>query len=358
MKEITITSLEEGQRLDRVLQRYLSGASAGFLYKMLRKKNITLNGGKADGSEKLSRGDTIRIYFSQETLEKFASPQENRVWPLTELEIVYEDEQILLVNKSAGMLTQKAALSDVSLNEYAIGYLLKSGALSAGSLSSFRPSVCNRLDRNTSGIVAVGKTSAALRELSGMFRDRTIHKYYHALVTGNVKTAETIDGYLVKDERKNQVRILRTGTNMSQERAAALKNGAAHGFGGQSVSGKKGGAQRIVTAYVPIGHRTDPEPERELTLLEISLITGRSHQIRAHLASRGHPVVGDPKYGDRKRNEYFARSYRLHTQLLHAAKIVFPKTNGVLGYLSGREFTAKRPQIFEQILEAEGVRIP
>ncbi len=326
MKEITITALEEGQRLDRVLEKYLSRASAGFLYKMLRKKNITLNGKKADGKEKLSRGDVIRIWFSEETLEKFTSPSPNTGWPCTRLDIVYEDEQILLVSKDAGMLTQKAAASDVSLNEYVIGYLLESGAVSAESLQSFRPSVCNRLDRNTSGIVAVGKTTAALQELSKMFRERTIHKYYQALVIGKLEEEKTIDGYLIKDEKKNQVKIC-----------------------SKSVSG----AQRILTRYVPVGRCTGKDGKHGLTLLEIELITGRSHQIRAHLASAGHPVAGDPKYGSRERNAYFARTYGLHSQLLHAGRIVFPDADGPLGYLSGKEFTAKRPELFEKVLSGE-----
>ena len=333
MKEITISNLEEGQRLDRVLRKYLSRASDGFLYKMLRKKNITLNGKKAAGKEKLNRGDVIRIYFSEDTLEKFASLQGGFDWPRTELDIVYEDEQILLINKSAGMLTQKAAPSDVSLNEYAIGYLLGTGAVLCENLSSFRPSVCNRLDRNTSGIVAVGKTTASLQALSEMFRERTIHKYYQALVTGHVEEKAVIDGYLVKDEKKNQVRIL-SGREPEKERPDAL---------------------RIRTGYVPAAYLIDEDPRKELTLLEIELITGRPHQIRAHLASIGHPVVGDPKYGNRSRNAYFAREYGLNSQLLHAERIVFPKTDGVLGYLGGRTFSAKKPDVFEQILEREGV---
>ena len=329
MKEIHITSLEEGQRLDRVLQKYLSNASAGFLYKMLRKKNITLNGKKADGKEKLAQGDVIRVYFARETLEKFTSSADTADWPHAKLDIVYEDGQVLLINKCAGMLTQKAAASDVSLNEYAIGYLLETGAVSRESLASFRPSVCNRLDRNTSGIVAVGKTTAALQELSEMFRERTVHKYYQALVTGLVEEERTIEGYLVKDEKKNQVRIL----------SSAAENG-----------------QWIQTRYVPAACRRDRSPDRELTLLEIELITGRAHQIRAHLASIGHPVVGDPKYGDRNRNAYFARVYGLRSQLLHAGRIVFTKTEGALGYLGGRQFTARRPDLYERILNAENLR--
>ena len=341
MKEITITTLEEGQRLDRVLQKYLSKATPGFLYKMLRKKNITLNGHKADGKEKLGQGDVIRIYFAEETLEKFTS--EDRLspgaWPVTSLEIVYEDEQVLLVNKPAGMLSQKSEPDDVSLNEYAIGYLLASGAIRTENLSSFRPSVCNRLDRNTSGIVAVGKTTAALQELSRMFRERSIHKYYQALVLGNVEEARTIEAMLVKDESANQVKVYPCPAGVPS---------------GEAIP-SAGAGHLIRTRYVPAGHRTDGDMQHALTLLEIELITGRTHQIRAHLASTGHPIVGDPKYGSRRRNEYFAREYGLRRQLLHAGRIAFTKEDGALGYLCGREFTAKLPEDFRLILKAENI---
>ena len=353
MKEITITTLEEGQRLDRVLEKYLSRASAGFLYKMLRKKNITLNGKKADGKEKLIRGDVIRIWFSEETLEKFTSPSPDTDWPCVTLDIVYEDEQILLVNKDVGMLTQKAAAADVSLNEHVIGYLRESGAVRADSLQPFRPSVCNRLDRNTSGIVAVGKTTAALQELSKMFRERTIHKYYQALVIGKLEEEKTIDGYLIKDERKNQVKVFSKSAYETQQASSKTEDGVYVDRGGRS---RKEDAQRILTRYVPVGRRTEKEESDGLTLLEIELITGRSHQIRAHLASIGHPVVGDPKYGSRNRNAYFARTYGLRSQLLHAGRIVFPDSDGPLGYLSGKVFTARRPELFEKVLSGKHVK--
>ena len=374
MKEIIITSMEEGQRLDRILKKYLSRASAGFLYKMLRKKNITLNGKKAAGKEKLVQGDTIRIYFSEETLEKFISLRKPSGYPCIDLDIVYEDSRILLINKPAGMLTQKASPQDVSLNEYAIGYLLESGAVTEESLGSFRPSVCNRLDRNTSGIVAVGKSVTALQELSGMFRERTIHKYYQTLVAGRLEEEKTIEAYLVKDGRTNQVRIFREEperTSSAQEQSAwdqtaSMKEQSAWDQTAsvkeqnawdqtastqrQNVRNRIDGAQRIRTRYSPIDFRTVPGFGEDLTLLEVELITGRSHQIRAHLASENHPVIGDPKYGNKRWNAYFRKEYGLCSQLLHAGRIVFPETDKALGYLSGREFTARLPKLFERVL--------
>ncbi len=358
MKEIIISSLEEGQRLDRVLQRCLPRASSGFVYKMLRKKNITLNGKKADGRQKLRAGDTVRIYFSDETLDKFAPPAGTASWPRTSLDIVYEDDQVLLINKPAGMLSQKASPSDVSLNEYAIGYLLDSGALSDRDLESFRPSVCNRLDRNTSGIVAVGKTTAALRELSSMFRDRTVHKFYYALVSGRLDEGGCLDAYLEKDKADNKVRIIPAAGVPEYNIQSAGAGGEDGPLSGSEIHDGSTGEhpmQRIRTRYTPVAHRSDGADGHELTLLEVELITGRPHQIRAHLSFMGYPVVGDPKYGSRRRNEYFQRVYGLKYQLLHAGRLVFAKEDGELGYLCGREYRAAPPGIFERILREEEI---
>ncbi len=329
MKEIVITASEEGQRLDRVLQRYLKEASSGFLYKMLRKKNITLNGRKADGSEKLQDGDVIRLFFSDETLHKFTGGSGEASYPVTDLKILYEDTHILLINKRAGMLSQKAAVTDVSLNEYAIGYLLREGAVTQESLALVKPSVCNRLDRNTSGIVAVGKTQTGLRELSAMFRDRSLHKYYQALVLGDMKEEALVPGILLKDEKSNTVRVQNT----------------------PSPEGDAGDA--ILTRYIPVRHREDADGRHALTLLEAELITGKSHQIRAQLSSLGHPIVGDPKYGNSRRNDYFRREYGLKGQLLHAGKLIFPKMEGPLQNLSGKTFSAPLPEVFAQVLRGE-----
>ena len=197
MKQLIIKEMESGQRLDKFLGKYLKEAPKSFIYKMLRKKNITLNGKKADGSEKLKTEDVVKLFFSEETLEKFCG--QVKQGEKTALDIVYEDEQVLFVNKPAGMLSQKAEKEDVSLVEYLTGYLLETGSLTKEDLRTFRPGVCNRLDRNTSGLVAAGKTVQGLQELSRCFQERSMHKYYLTLVKGEIREAAHIKGYLWKE---------------------------------------------------------------------------------------------------------------------------------------------------------------
>ena len=170
MREIYVSENEAEQRLDKLLQKYLDLAPKSFIYKMLRKKNIVLNGKKAAGNEKLKQGDLIKLFLADETINQFT--KEKTGYISTPLDIIYEDEQILFINKPAGMLSQKAKPSDTSLAEYIIGYLLKSGQITEEELKSFRPSICNRLDRNTSGLVVAGKSLYALQFLGEMFRER------------------------------------------------------------------------------------------------------------------------------------------------------------------------------------------
>lgn len=322
MKLISVQEKEANQRLDKLLSRYLKEAPKSFLYKMLRKKNITLNGKKADGSEKVLAGDEIRIFLSDETYEKFAGKpgKEASVFPVTKLDILYEDEHILLINKPAGMLTQKAKPEDVSLNDYMLGYLKKSGQWSEEASTGFRPSVCNRLDRNTSGIVICGKTLAGLQQMAEILRDRSMHKYYQCLVSGRLTEHRRIEGYLWKQPSTNKVQI--------------WKEAGAD-------------AQPIVTEYRPI--RVFPG----CTLLEVCLITGRSHQIRAHLASEGHPIIGDYKYGNRKVNDRFQKEYGLKSQLLHSCRLELPRMKEPLSGLSGKIFTAEMPDIMKKIISKE-----
>lgn len=324
MRSITVNKNEAGQRLDKLLAKYLNLAGKGFLYKMMRKKNIVLNGKKCDGSEKLSEGDEIKLFLADETIDKFSEIKVQKV-KKTKLHILYEDEHILLINKPSGMLSQKAKEQDESLVEYLIDYLLDSGKLTREDLRSFRPSVCNRLDRNTSGLVAAGCSLAGLQNLSAMFKDRSLHKYYLCVVAGTVREKKRIEGFLKKDEKTNQVTI----------------------------------SQKELPDSAPICTEYEPLMESgSYTLLKVTLITGRTHQIRAHLASIGHPIVGDSKYGTAKVNEEAKRKYHIHSQMLHSWKLVFPQMEAPLEYLSGKSFTAPVPGEFQKVLGSlpEGVR--
>lgn len=334
MQQLMIGENEAGQRMDKMLAKYLNEAPKSFLYKMLRKKNITLNGKKAAGNELLQKGDEIKLFLSDETIENFsastfASDSESERKAISELEnqsirleVLYEDEHIVLINKPAGMLSQKASESDVSLVEYLIAYLLQTNQLTKEEMKTFKPSVCNRLDRNTSGMVAAGKSLKGLQELSRLFKDRTLGKYYLCLVKGVVDKPSHIRGFLEKDFRTNQVTVTQTET---PDKTA------------------------IETEFRPLCNKGD------VTLLEVHLITGKTHQIRAHLASIGHPIVGDYKYGNRKINDEYQKRYGLNYQLLHAYRITFPVLKGALSNLSEQEFRAPLWEMFEKIGKDKGV---
>ena len=287
---------------------------------MLRKKNITLNGRKADGSEKLQAEDCVRLFLAEETLEKFMGTQTEA--HTCSLDVIYEDDHVLFINKPVGMMSQKADKKDISMVEYLTGYLLEKGALTREDLLTFHPSVCNRLDRNTSGIVAAGKTMAGLQTLSGAFKDRSLHKYYLALAAGSVEHPSYIKGYLWKNERTNKVTVTRE---------------------------PKKDALPIETRMRPLSY----SGTGDCTLLEVELLTGRTHQIRSHLASIGHPIIGDAKYGSREVNEAYRKKYRVTSQLLHAWRIEMPSFEGELSYLSGLKLTAELPALFKKVIKGE-----
>ena len=320
MKQLTVTDKEAGQRLDKLLAKYLNQAGKGFIYKMIRKKNITLNGRRCDGSEKLEEGDQIRLFLSDETIGRFSSVPVQPV-KKTSLDVIYEDENILLINKPCGMLSQKAAESDVSLVEYITAYLLETGAMTEEDLKTFRPSVCNRLDRNTSGIVIAGKTLGGLQAMGAVLKDRSLHKYYQCIVKGRVETPCRIRGYLRKNPAANQVSVFKDPVPDSQA---------------------------IETEYIPLSVGS------AYTRLQVTLITGRSHQIRAHLASIGRPILGDPKYGDPALNREIRQKYGVSTQLLHSWKLVMPDAvPEPCAGLAGRSFTAPLPKDFERVMAGE-----
>lgn len=273
MQKFIVTPNEAGQRLDKLLFKYLNLAPRSFIYKMLRKKNITLNHKKCDGSEKTAAGDEVNLWLADETIEKFREIKKFARVP-KHFRVIFEDDDLLAVNKPAGLLSQKAKPEDISVNEEAVSYLLESHAITEKSLEVFKPSVCHRLDRNTSGLLIVGKSLPGLQHMSEVLKERTAKKYYLCLVEGIIQSPKYIHGYLIKDEKTNR---------------AAVSD--------QPVSG----GHHIETFYEPLGNNG------RQTLLKVELITGRTHLIRAHLASEGHGIVGDGKYGSERVNDYFRR---------------------------------------------------
>jgi 23S rRNA pseudouridine955/2504/2580 synthase len=316
VKQFNVQQNEAGQRLDKLLAKLLNKAPKSFIYKMLRKKNITLNGKKAEGSEMLRVQDEIKLFLSDDTYALF-SEEVQTTNVEHDLTIIYEDQHILIVNKPLGILSQRAEREDISMVEHIISYLLSTNQLTKEQLISFKPAICNRLDRNTGGILIAGKSLLGLQEMARLLKDRSLGKYYVCIVKGHVEKKERIEGYLCKDEKKNQVTIHPTEVENSEY---------------------------ICTEYEPVSYA-----EHKYTLLRVKLITGKSHQIRAHLASIGHPIIGDYKYGDQKTNHFFKMNYDLSSQLLHANQMVFPELEGELSYLSGKCFTANLPEQFEKI---------
>lgn len=331
MKEFIIGNNQAGQRLDKFLIKYLPSAGTAFLYKMLRKKNITLNGKKAVGNEILQLNDNIKFYFSDETFEKFSKNSKSEgnqngsfkeeitaYRKLKHILILYENQHILIAQKPVGILSQKAAPGDYSVNEWLIGHMLESHQTDACELGTFRPSVVNRLDRNTSGIILCGKSLAGSQTLSRMIKERTIKKYYLTIVSGKMTSPLKLDGYLHKNPSTNKVTI---------------------------TTLKSDDTDRILTFVNPLCNYNG------YTLLEIELVTGKPHQIRAHLASIGHPIIGDTKYGFSKINNDMQKRFGLKSQLLHAYRLIFPIQEDILGDYSGKEIKAQCPPLFEKIIK-------
>lgn len=381
MKQFTIAAGEAGQRFEKYLKRILPAAGTGFLFKMLRKKNITLNGKRADGTEILQTGDEVRIFFAEETFVKFSGRAEKPAAAADvgakraennreaaayykvqaqygPIRVAYEDRNLLVAEKPAGLLSQKAEASDVSLNDWFLGYLLVYGKVQEEELAYYTPSIANRLDRNTGGLVLCAKTLAGSRAVSEMLRRHTLRKYYQMVVTGYVPKSGRLEGWLTKDAAANRVHVevsaggagAAAGRDQVESGADASLPGSIASKGGGN--GARQGAYAAMT-YRPLEHSRDGK----LTLLEAELETGRTHQLRAQLAAAGHPILGDPKYGDKRRNERY-RSLGVHGQLLYCVRVEFPVLDGTkeqmetgLTALSGQVVTAAVPAVFHKVLE-------
>lgn len=296
MREVTISASDSGQRLNKYLMKYMKLAPSSFIYKMLRKKNILLNGKKASGNEILEENDTVKLFLSDETIENFSVHNANssvtKSTKCPSLKILYKDADIMAVHKPSGVLSQKAKDSDYSLNEMIIDYCLHNNIIDNNSLKTFTPSVCNRLDRNTSGIVLAGISLHGSQYLSATMKDRTAEKYYYTIINGEMKHEIHDIAYIERDEKSLKSTVVSEGNK---------------------IEGKK--YQKIETAFYPLATNGN------ITFLKAKLITGKTHQLRAHLKYLGYPIIGDAKYNKSTNNSYFREKYGLNSHLLHAGYV-------------------------------------
>ncbi len=308
MKQFTIEAGQEGQRLDHYLARLMPNAPSGFFYKMLRRKNIKVNGRKAQGRDRLGAGDTVSLFLSDETFARFSRRKAVRTVSVPLPEILYEDEYLLAVNKPAGFLVQPDHSGEPSLSDALYAHYDPEGELRAAG--NYVCSPAHRLDKNTSGIVLCGKTLTCQTFLSDCIRDGRMEKYYRAFVHGRMTKEFTGEAYLRKHPEK-------TGVMISKE--------------------MQDGAERIRTGFAPV------KGNELLTDVLVRLYTGKKHQIRAHLAFLGYPVVGDRRYGDAEKDAALPFRVAYGRQLLHAYRIHFPEDAEEFSSLAGLTITAPLP---------------
>lgn len=316
MREFIIQFNDSGQRLDKFLQKAIPSLSKGMLYKSIRTKNIKLNGKRTDGAVMLSEGDVVRCYINDDFFEntaKVSGKSKDKKYLFLkssfELKIIYEDDNIIIINKPVGLVVHDDDhKSEDTLIARVLHYLYRSGKYSPEAENSFTPALCNRLDRNTSGLVIAAKNAAALREVNRLIRNNSVHKSY-LCITYNIppKKCDTLHAYHYRPEGSKFVKI---------------------------SSRKQPNYHEIITKYNVLA-KSD-----KLALLKIDLITGRTHQIRAHMAFINTPLLGDDKYGNAKINKHYHVKY----QLLCAYKLTFEaEKDSFLSYLNGKRFKAESP---------------
>lgn len=315
MKRFVITENDADQRLDKFVQKVAGNLSPSLMYKYLRKKAIKVGGKRAEGNTRLKAGDVVELYINDEFFtEKSEDFRAIRYRP--ELQIVYEDENLLLVDKKAGIPVHADdhGSRDTLINHILL-YLYEKGEYDPKEEASFTPALCNRLDKNTGGIVIAAKNAAAGRALYEIVKNRQVEKRYLTLVLGVLpQKSATLRGYLKKDEKEKKVTVSQTA---------------------------KEGFKEIITRYRVL------KEGKGVSLLEVELVTGRTHQIRAHLASVGHPVLGDLKYGTAALN----KGHPFKHQALYAYSLEFKlPQDHFLSYLNGKVFRV--PQVyFEDYIE-------
>ena len=315
MKEFTIGKNDAGQRLDRWLAKTLPLLPGPLDQKYIRLKRVKVNGKGSQRDVRLQVGDLLQLYINDEF---FDQPREDNAFLAVfkpKLDIVYEDENLMLLNKRPGLLCHADEHEKVNtLITHIQAYLYQNKEWNPRDEHSFTPALCNRIDRNTGGIVMAAKNAETLRILNQKIRDREIAKYYLAIIHGKMTPPQgKLEGFLLKDEDKAQVKVFR-----------------------KPVPGGKSAATLYKTLTV----------NRGLSLVECELLTGRTHQIRAQFAAAGHPLLGDGKYGRERDNKQYGRSF----QALYSYKLefTFPTDAGILEYLRGRVFTVEKVDFVEE----------
>ncbi len=314
MRELKIGKNDAGQRLDKFITKTLKNFPQSLLYKSIRLKKIKVNRHRAEPAQILVEGDVLQLFLAEEF---FGGERERSAHSLASIrgvpDILYEDENIILINKRPGISVHEDEAGGETLVAQMQAYLYRHGEYDPQAEQSFAPALCNRIDRNTAGIVIAAKTAEALRVMDEAIRDRRVHKKYLAVTHGVPTPREaTLRGYLLKDEQTRRVRVY--------------------------DSNPPRGAKEIITKYRVLETRGD------LALTEVELLTGRTHQIRAHLAYIGHPLLGDGKYGVNKEDR--ARGYTYQALCSYYLHFDFAGQNTSLGYLDGRTFTIPREDIY------------
>lgn len=313
MKEFQIKKNDAGQRLDKFLTKAVKGLPTSLMYKYIRTKKIKVNRARTEQKYVLQEGDIVQLFIKDEF---FDSPEKDNsalasITP--KLTVVYEDENIILCNKRPGVLVHEDdEARDNTLIMHIKAYLYQKGEYDPENEQSFAPALCNRIDRNTGGIVIGAKNAEALRVMNEKIKNDEISKFYYCVVHGKMpKKADTLTGFLLKDSDKNQVKIF-----------------------DKQVKGSK----NIITKYKVVSEKNG------MSLLEIELVTGRTHQIRAHMSYIGHPLLGDGKYGVNKDDR--AKGYKYQALYAYRLRFDFDDNSGALGYLKGKEVKLSRDDVW------------
>ncbi len=315
MREFIINNSENGLTLEKYVFKVLKTAPMSFVYKLFRKKDIKVNGHHQDKKYRLVTDDKVAIYITDQQFDEFQKDKELN--PNTKIKdwIIYEDNNVLFINKPRGLLVQKSNPNDESLDQLVVEYLMATKQYDPNKEKGFIPSPAHRLDRNTSGLVAFGKNHDALNLLFELFKNHDlINKHYLALVVGQVeKEKDTIDAPLLKNEEKNLVSVSKNGKTAKT-------------------------VYKLIKKY------------DQYSLLDVTLLTGRTHQIRVHMAYINHPIVGDSKYGNFEANKTFKQQFGFSSQFLHAYKMGFGDLPSPLSNLSRKEFVAEPREDIASIL--------